>query len=188
MSDNEIPAGRYLAKVTEAVLSSTSHNEPQIAVGLEITDPPSSMGRLITYYGSLSTTKISKGKNEGKTVAELTFEALDACGWDGENFLKESLGTCVGAEVSIVVAHEADDRGTRVRVKFINKPNSGGAAVKTRATDSEATNVTKQFQAVLMRRKQQNAAKNNAQRRAAPPPGAGDAWEGPGPDAYDDLG
>jgi hypothetical protein len=161
------------------VLSHTNNGDPQVAIGFEITQPPSLIGRQITYYGSLAATVISKGKNEGRKVAELTLDALDVCGWDGVGFAAASLASCVGNEASIVVAHEEDDRGTRVRVKFINPPNSLGAAVKDRLNDSEAANVTKQFQALLAKRKQQaaNRPKPAAATKRTPPPNAGDAWE-----------
>lgn len=191
MSDELIPEGRYIAKATEAVLARTNNGDPQVAVGFELTAGEGTSGRLITYYGSLSNTVVSKGKNEGKKVAELTFEALETCGWDGEALSAGSLATCVGNEVSLVIAHEEDQNGKlRHKVKFINSPNAIGAAVKDRMNDNDANNVTKQFQALLLKRKQQRQAKSSAQggSKQKPPANAGDAWEGPEPDDYADLG
>lgn len=186
MSDELIPEGRYLAKVTEAVLARTNNGDPQVAIGFEFTAGELT-GKLVTYYGSLSDTVISKGKNQGKKVAELTFEALDTCGWDGESLNAGSLASCVGGEVSLVIAHEEDQKGTmRHKVKFVNSPNAGGAAVKDRLNDNDANNVTKQFQALLLKRKQQRQAKAaQGGSKQKPPANAGDAWEA---DEYSDLG
>lgn len=184
-NENLIPAGRYMARITECVLAKTSNGDPQVAVGLEITAPESQAGKFATYYGSLSATKISKGKNEGKTVAQVTAETLIDVGWDCERFDAKSLGTCVGRDASIVIEHEEDNDGrTRYRVKYLNPPNSGGAAVKDRLTDQEAANVTEKFKGLLLKTKQQRANRPAAS-SGKPPSNAGDSWEA---DDYSDLG
>ena len=187
MSDesNIIPEGRFPARVTEVVLAWTSKREPQIAIGFEFLDQPAVAGKQITSFGSLSKTVISKGKNEGRTVADLTVDDLETCGWDGEGLSTASLATCKGTEVSLVIEHEEDDKGTvRAKVKWINSPNSLGAAVKERLTEADAANLEKSMAGMLMKRKQQRQQKPPQQKRQ-PPANAGDSWEGPGPDDYD---
>jgi hypothetical protein len=192
-NENLIDEGRYLAKVTEAVLAKASNGNWQVAVGFEILSPEGAAGRLITWYGSLAKTVVTAGKYEGKTVAEMTVDSLETCGWDGEGLEETSLATAVGNEVSIVIAHDEYDGNVKAKVKFINPPNSLGAAVKERATANEAANVTKQFQGLLMKRKQQRQARGATQKPAQQkrqhrPPNAGDAWEPPQDDWLDDLG
>lgn len=185
--ENIIPKGRFPARVTEAVLAWTTQQKPQVAIGFEFLDQSAVAGKQITHYGSLSDTVISKGKNEGRKVVELTLDDLETCGWDGAGLSAASLASCVGTEVSLVIDHDEDDKGvTRAKVRFINAPNSVGAAVKERLNESETANVEKQFSALLMKRKQQRSAKNAAmnggnRRHAA---GRGDAYEG---DDLDDL-
>lgn len=177
-TDKMIPEGRYLATVTDAVLAHAGNGNEQIAIGFQITAPESDAGRSITYYGSLSNTIISAGKNEGRTVADLTFDALETVGWDCVGFESGSLQTCIGNEASIVVAHEPDNNGNpRARVKFVNSPNGGGAAVKDRVPDNEAANIARKFGGALAKRRQQRSAKQKVNgapaqpaRRPPPPP------------------
>lgn len=160
-----IEEGKHPARVVDAALAKTGGGSEQVAVGFEITDGPDA-GSSITWYGSLSSTVIQSGNRAGGKVYEITFDNLQNCGWDMESFHPESLQTCVGTNVQIVVAHEEYNGNVNARVKFINKP--GGLAIKERASADEASALTNKFKANLLKRKQ-----NAPPRQARPQQSAG---------------
>lgn len=146
-TDNLIPAGRYLARAVDSVLGKTSKGSEQLAITFQIVAPESYEGRQLVYYGYFTDKTVDK-----------TLEALENTGWDGESIV-HPIG--VGSiDSSIVVEHEADDKGQmRARIRWVNRP--GGAAVKEKLDVSDAMALEQRLKGKMLARKQQAQAHSN---------------------------
>lgn len=120
-----IPEGRYKARGIEGALGTTSKNNPQVAVLVEITEGEYA-GQQRTWYGHFT------DKTE-----ERTLESLRHLGWETDDLT--DLRGIDANEVSIIIGHEEDERdGTmRERVRWINSGGSG-LAMKERMDDAAA--------------------------------------------------
>jgi hypothetical protein len=142
-TDNLIPPGRYLAQAVDAVLGRTSTGKEQIAITFRILAPPNYEGREITYWGYFSP------KTEDKTL-----EALENTGWDGESLAHPvGIGTI---ESMLVIEHETDERGTRHRVRWVNR--TGGAVVKEKLDAGATASLEQRLKGKMLARRQQREA------------------------------
>src|SRR6185436_7953269 len=117
-----IEAGKYRARATDAKLGVAQTGSDTVAVAFELLDHP---GNHITWYGYFTE----------KTV-ERTMEALRYCGWTGDDV--SDLAGIDANEVELVIEHEEDQKGTmRARVKWVNRPGSSKAQLKTEMNDSQ---------------------------------------------------
>jgi hypothetical protein len=130
---------------------------------------PDGSAETARWFGSFSDTVISKGRNEGKMVGEMTAETLGQFGCT--DFSK--IGQIVGQRVAFGVRHkqsEKDPTKTFVECSFIRPPRAANPA-----SAAGVASLSK-FRAAAM------AAAKNAPKPAAAPPKERE----PGDDSYDD--
>lgn len=110
-------AGTHLARACapEAVkFGMSSNNNLQIAIAFQFTHPDDELcGQSITWIGSFAPGKAS----------EITLEAMENCGWKGDDVMDM---TGIDAnEVELVIALEWNQERTQQfdKVKFVNRPS-----------------------------------------------------------------
>lgn len=116
-----LQAGEYRGKIIDANMG---ENEGGNAYAM-IKCKPEGSPETANWLGSFSETVISRGPNEGRTVASCTIDTLAKLGWDG-NF--ESLATIINRDVIFGVKHVPDKKKpgqTWVEVNYIKLPGSG---------------------------------------------------------------
>lgn len=109
--------GTHRAVVIEAVLGMTSTGKEQVAVSLERVEDGQPTGDRIAWYGTFT-----------DAAMPFTVKSLRTMGWKGDDL--SDLSSVIGGEVDIVCAHEEYNGQSKLKVKFINAPGSGGALVK----------------------------------------------------------
>lgn len=116
-----IPKGRHRARAVNAALGLTQKGAEQVGVQFELLDEP---GGMITWYGYFT-----------EKTMENTVKSLRTCGWDGEDL--SDLRNIDANEVTLVIEHEADDKGgTRAKVRWVN--DAGGLAMKSQLAPDQA--------------------------------------------------
>lgn len=168
-----IEPGKYTGRAVEAVLGITSTGKEQIAVVLELDDPP---GARITWYGYFT-----------EATEERTIESLRYMGWRGLDMAVFAYGSPLPAEmqetVEVVVEYETDDRGAqRARVRWINR--TGGLTVKDPMDATRAAAFAQRMRARLAQYDQK--AGTPAPRQAQPSRSARPASPAPSQPVGDD--
>lgn len=105
--------GHYKARAVEGDFGVAGTGTKQIAVLFEITDGEAH-GERVTWYGYFT-----------QATAERTIESLRHCGCTFPNDAIDNLDGLTANEVGLVVEQEADDDGTRTRVRWVNRLSSG---------------------------------------------------------------
>lgn len=117
--------GRHLAKAIGIDFGIAGTGTEQVAVTFEVTEGEC-VGETIGWYGSF-TDKATK----------YTIQALRACGWKGDD-LSEIGVADMPDPVELVVQEDEDLEGNPVlRVRYINRPGSGGAVLKSPMTPDQ---------------------------------------------------
>lgn len=168
-----ITPGRHRARAIKAELGFTSTGKEQIAITFDLLDLP---GQRITFYGLFITEILGKAK---RSQCDQTMESMRNCGWSNDDVTDPQGIT--DNEVELVIDSETGDDGvTRMRVKWVNSPNSG-SALKTVMPDAQkGAFAAKMKAAALMSRAKApppGQQKKAPQNRQQPPPDAGDSWE-----------
>ena len=154
-----IEPGEYRAKAMATGLGKTSKGKPQVAIQFRLLDPP---GGLINWYGYF-----------GDASLEITYKALDACGWTGDDISDLSSITANPVEVILGLAYETWEGKTTLKVKYIN--SSSGVALKDKMDANEARNFADEIKAKLILLKQNQPLADKApptgdQQQAEAPP------------------
>lgn len=123
-------AGRWPGRVKDYGISETQAGDPQVFIQFAVDGPEGE--ETMTWFGSLK---------EGK-AQEITLKAVLAAGFQGKDVTELVDGTDGGAipletEVSLVVEDDTYEGKTRQRIKWVNKPGSGGVQ-RADATSAKA--------------------------------------------------
>jgi hypothetical protein len=111
--------GRYSAVVKDYGISETQAGDPQVFIAFDVAHGEGT--ETLTWFGSLK---------EGK-AQEITLKGLLAAGFTGKDVSELADGPDGGAlplgiEVSLVIENEEYEGKTRTRIRWVNKPGSGG--------------------------------------------------------------
>lgn len=126
-----ITEGKYKARATGEVVvgESKEKHTPFVELYFEITQGENAGGK-VRWTGYFTETKDKRGK----TGSERVLESLYACGWEGvdlADFEDNALHGLDANEVEIVVELEEYEKDgetrTSPRVRWVNRPGSGGA-------------------------------------------------------------
>lgn len=128
-----ISEGTYTARAKEAKLGHTSGGAEQVGVLFEITTEGPFKGHGITWYGYFTE----------KTI-ERTIEALRMLGWTGTDIAKLNVE---GGEANIVVEHDTYNDKTSAKVQWVNRPGSGGIAMKDEMKPAAALSFAEKMKA-----------------------------------------
>lgn len=145
------------ARAVEGALGTTNTGKEQVGVSFELLEGPN-QGQRITWYGYFT-----------EKTTERTLEALEHCGWQGDD-LSDLTGIDAN-EVYLVIEHEQDDQGeVRARVRWVN--SSGGVAMQNRMDPGDAASFAQRMRGeVLARRQAKGQGKGApAQQRSQPRP------------------
>jgi hypothetical protein len=124
-------AGRYRARAVQWGLVLASSRGKQVAVELELCEPPW-QGERITWLGLFD----EEPARDGRTSGQGTVAALRACGWQGGDIL--SLTGLDANEVEIVIDHEMREGRTRARVREITRPSGLGLTAPMTLAEARA--------------------------------------------------
>lgn len=124
-SGPRVPSGTYRARGVpgSAQLGKTDAGNPQLAASFEIIDE-SHAGTFVPWYGYFT----DKTKKR-------TLESLRLAGWSNDDIGEiEGFGD---TEVDIVVEHNEWEGKVSARVAWVNRPGSGGIALKSPMNEAE---------------------------------------------------
>jgi hypothetical protein len=159
-----IPEGKFKARAVDGALGKAGTGNEQIAIDFVFLEGEPE-GQHITWYGYFS-----------EKAVEYTLEALEHCGWQGEDL--SDLTGIDRNEVYLVIQHEEDQQGQlRARVRYVNE--AGGIALKERLNPVEAQSFAQRMRGTVLARRQQKGQAPVAQRAAAPRPNAQPARQPP---------
>lgn len=151
--------GTYHAHAVGAQIGFTSKGNEQIAVEFELTDEEYA-GQHITWIGFFT-----------EATTERTMESLRHCGWHGDDITEAMRDGLAANEVQLVIDHEVYEGKTQVRVRWVNKPGSGGG-MKLRAPMDDAQK--RQFAAKMKAQAVASRMKAGVKPAPAREPGADD--------------
>ncbi len=159
--------GTYRAHPNGFDLGYTKDSKPQIAVQFDILEGNGEpTGSTITWFGYFT----DKSR-------DITFKALRACGWVGDDIdAPDGFGS---QDVEIVVEEDTYEGKTQLKVRWVNKPGAGIALQKPMNADERKRFAAEMKGFVL----KANGGKPSAPTPAKPP--AGNAR--PAPASDDDL-
>jgi hypothetical protein len=175
----QIPEGTYRARgVPGSIqLGTTDNGNPQVAASFELLDETHA-GKSVPWYGYFT------DKTQKRTL-----EALRIAGWSNDDL--DNIEGFGDTEVDIVVEHNEWEGKVRARVAWVNRPGSGGLALKTPMNDGQRKAFAAKMKglAVLSRREaEREKPKAAPTTRTAPKRvAAGGGAEGFPPAADDDI-
>jgi hypothetical protein len=118
-----VTPGNYRARATGAVLCRANSGNEQVVITFQIKDPGPFDGAEINYYGSFH-----------PNASKYTLEALETCGFEGDNLL--DLSGVVRHEVELVIQDNEYQGRTYTKVAYVNR--LGAIAAKNALSDAEA--------------------------------------------------
>lgn len=109
----ELNNGTYIARPMNAVLATTKGGKEQVAVAFELLNEDV-LGHVITWFGFFT-----------DATWKRTIEALQFCGWQGDDLSDLSSVGQGDARVSLVIENEEYEGQVRPRVRWVNKEGQG---------------------------------------------------------------
>lgn len=144
-----IPEGKYRARVKFADFGFTSGGSEQVQVVFDLLDPDYD-GETVPWWGYFT-----------EKTAERTMQSLRYCGWKGDDVT--NLEGISDNEVEVVVEHNTYNGKTNARVAWVNRPGSGGIAIKAPMADAQRKAFAKKMKALAVK-----TAKEMVDKPAAP--------------------
>lgn len=156
-----IPEGTFRARADRqyAQFGQSANRNQQIAVPFTIKADGPHCGQTITFVGSFVPGQ----------ATDITCEALEAAGWNGESL--KTLDGLGDVDCDIVIVHETYEGKKRARIRFVNRVG-GGFKFKQELAVQDLDSLADRV------RRQRSPGSASA---ASPPPAAGE-WNGFGPD------
>lgn len=115
--------GKYRVRAVAHKFGRAGTGTEQIAVDFEVAEGPYA-GEHITWYGFFT-----------DATEERTLESLRYCGWQGDDLT--DLSTLGSEECEIDVGEETYEGNRQLKVKWVNRPGSGGVAMKDEMSPDE---------------------------------------------------
>lgn len=143
-----MPTGTYRGRAVEWALAETNDGKEQIAVLFEFLDE-AHVGKRMTWYGSFSDTQL----RDGRTVAEMTLDALRTMGWQGDDV---SNIAALPDEVSLVVGQDTYNGVSKSKIKFVN--GKAGLAIKAPMPVDKAKAFAARMKGLAVKSRQQGSA------------------------------
>ncbi len=152
-----IDTGRYLARAIDSQLGFAETGTEQIAVTFEIEEGDYT-GHTITWIGFLT-----------DASSEITVKALLACGWSGDDL--SDLTGIDRNQVELVVEHEMYNGVKRARVKWVNRPGSGGFVMKHQMSEVQKKALSQKMKGLIVTLRKEEGGSRPAPSGAAAPSG-----------------
>ena len=124
--------GKYLATATEVQYGTAKTGTEQIAVTFQTADT----GDTITWVGSLTERAIAQ-----------VIKSLRACGWAGVD-VGDVTAEDLKEQVELDCQEEEYEGDTRLKVKWVNKPGSGGFAFAAPIAQNAKAQLNARFRAM----------------------------------------
>jgi len=148
--------GRHRARAMGIDFGIASTGTEQCAVTFEVTEGECA-GETIGWFGSFT-----------EKAAKYSIQALRALGWKG-NDLAAIVAEDLVDEVDLVVQEEQDQQGEpRLRVRYINRPGTGAAMLKTPMTATQRAAFAARMRGQCMAEKPVAAGQQKPKAQAAP--------------------
>lgn len=163
--------GTYRARAKRAELGYTSKGTEQVAVTFEVE------GHTLTWFGFFT-----------DKTADSTLRGLAATGWRGDNLSDLSGVGTLECEVVVVMEPDLDGRD-RTRIRWVNRPGSGGVELKKPMGPAERQAFAERMRgkAIVMRENEPEPTQSTQQQNRQPPPGEDlppEAFPQPGDDDF----
>lgn len=148
--------GRYPARAAEWQLGFAGNGTEQVAVVFRLLEEEH-QGRTITWFGFLT-----------PDAAELTIKALITCGWTGLDM--SDLSGLDTNDVELVVEHETYQGKTSAKVRWINRPGSGGIRKENQMNEVQRRALAQKMRGLIVAVRKQEGAPTRASQPPASPP------------------